>query len=305
MLGVAGIDERRLFPLVDLDHAMTLRSRWASRWPALARARWFPAIGDGAAGTVGSGCADRTRIAINVGTSSAMRLITDRPPAASPWGLWRYRLDRTRAVVGGSLSEGGDVYAWCVDTFHAGDPAALECALAAAAGDEHGLTVLPFWAGERSPGWSPDARGVIAGLSLATTATDLVRAALESIAVRLAIVHERLAPLAADGYQVVGSGGALVRSRAWCQMIADALGREIRLGREPEASSWGAALLAEAALGRVPDLGRAARVATESIAPDPGRVERFRALAARQSRLYAAVLGGDAGAPLHSPALRL
>jgi gluconokinase len=301
MLEAAGVDERRLFPLVDLDHGLALRRAWASRWPALARARWLPAVGDGAAGNIGSGCTGPGRIAINVGTSSAMRLVTERPPDAAPWGLWRYRLDGRRAVVGGSLSEGGNVYAWCVDTFRLGDAAGAERALAAAAAEEHGLAVLPFLAGERSPGFSPHARGAFAGLSLATTALDLLRAGLESVALRLALIHDLLAPVAGPGYEVVASGGALLRSRAWTQMIADALGRLVLLAAEREASSRGVALLALAALGRVPDLAALSRTEVSRVEPDPRRHERFLELGARQARLYGAVIGSEGEPPLHSP----
>src|SRR6267143_1909615 len=89
MLEAVGLDAAQLFPLRE--------------------AAWFPAVGDGAAGNVGSGCTGPTRIAINVGTSAAMRLVTPAPPAAAPRGLWRYRLDGRLSVVGGALSEGGKV----------------------------------------------------------------------------------------------------------------------------------------------------------------------------------------------------
>src|SRR5262245_46104509 len=259
MLEVAGLDEGHLFPLRDLDAWMPLREPWASRWPALRAARWYPAVGDGVAGSIGSGCADRGRLAINVGTSSAMRLVTDAPLGAPPPGLWRYRLDRARAVAGGSLSEGGDVYAWCVRTLRLGDADAVEAALVAAAGEDHGLSVLPLLAGERSPGWSPGARGAIAGPTPGTTPIDSLRACLEGIAVRLALIADLVRPLAAEPCEVVASGGALVRSRAWAQMIADALDRPILVAREREASSRGVALLAAAALGRVGDLRAASR----------------------------------------------
>lgn len=303
MLDVVGLDRRALFPLADLDHGMTLRPAWAERWPALRDAVWYPAIGDGAAGSVGSGCTDRTRVAINVGTSSAMRLVTDARLTAPPWGLWCYRLDAPRAVAGGSLSEGGGIYAWCRETIALGEPEAVEQALAAAADVDHGLAVLPFLAGERSPGWHGRARGVIAGLSLASTPIDILRAALESVALRLARIYDLLAPLAAGGHQIVASGGALVRSHAWAQMIADALGRPVLLAREREASTRGVALLASAALGRLGDLAAVARVDGVPIAPDPRRHERFRALAERQSRLYGAILGESDRPSLHRPRL--
>ncbi len=308
MLAAAGVDERQLFPLSDLHQGATLRAPWAARWPALRDARWFPAVGDGAASNIGSGCTDRERIAINVGTSAAARLVTDAPLAAPPWGLWRYRLDARRAVAGGSLSEGGDVYAWCAETLALAEPDAVERALGAAADADHGLTVLPFLAGERSTGWSGRARGAIAGLSLATTPIDILRASLESVALRLAAIYDLLVPLAALGHEVVASGGALMRSGAWAHMIADALGRPLLLSREREASSRGVALLAAAALGRLADFGSTVRVEGLRIESDPRRHERFRALRARQDALYRALVGGTAGpsaapASLHTPEL--
>jgi gluconokinase len=232
-------------------------------------------------------------VAINVGTSSAMRLVTDAAAAVPPWGLWRYRLDVRRSVAGGSLSEGGDVYAWCAGALDLDAPDAVERALLAAADAEHGLTVLPLLAGERSPGWSPRARGAIAGLSLATTAVDILRASLESVALRLALIYDLLAPLAAPEHQIVASGGALVRSAAWVQMIADALGRPLVLAREREASSRGAALLAAAALGRGGGFGEAALEGVR-VEPHAARHRRFGELRARQARLYAALVGDGA-----------
>ena len=53
-----------------------LRAPWSGRWPSLRSVPWFPAVGDGAASNVGSDCIDPSRIALNVGTSAAMRLVT-------------------------------------------------------------------------------------------------------------------------------------------------------------------------------------------------------------------------------------
>ena len=189
-LAAAGIDHGRLFPLCDLaDGRRGLRPQWARRWPALARATWFPALGDGATSTIGSDCIDRTRISLNVGTSAALRFVADEPLAA-PRGLWSYRVDRQRALVGGATSEGGNVYAWLGRVLHLPPANEVEMALAEGEPDAHGLTVLPFLAGERSPGWRSERRATISGLSLDTTALDIMRAGLEAVALRLAAVYE-------------------------------------------------------------------------------------------------------------------
>jgi gluconokinase len=290
-LEAAGIAARAL-PPIDDGHLSGLRGRWAARWPALARVPWLPAYGDGACSNVGSDCWGPERVALNVGTSAALRVVLPVATAAgapTPRGLWRYRLDRRRALVGGATSEGGNVAAWCRRTLAlpAGD-AALERAVVAVAPDGHGLTALPFLAGERSPGWRPEARGAVTGLTLDTGAPEIARALLEAVAFRLAEIYDRLRPLAAPDHVVVGSGGALGRSRTWTQIIADALGVPIALGTDAEASVRGAALLALEALGTPPPPPPApARV----LQPDPVRHARYRAARTRQRRLYDNIVG--------------
>src|SRR5262249_26241978 len=217
-LAAAEIDASRWSPLAErTTFRQGLRSRWARRWPALRSVPWFPAVGDGAASNVGSACVSPARIALNVGTSAALRIVTSTP-LRPPRGLWRYRVDRETSIVGGATSEGGNVFAWCEDTLRLPEPTRLEAALAEAAPDGHGLTVLPFLAGERSPGWRSGRRAVIAGLSLDSTPLDVVRAALEGVALRLALVYQSLAPLAASDHVVVASGGAIARSPAWTRI---------------------------------------------------------------------------------------
>jgi gluconokinase len=284
-LAVAEVDERRLFPLARAaEPRRGLRAPWAGRWPALRTAVWFSAIGDGAASNVGSDCVDPARMALNVGTSAALRVVTRDPPLP-PRGLWRYRVDHRRAVVGGSTSEGGNVWAWCRQVLRFGGDEDLESALAALAPDAHGLTVLPHLAGERSPGWRGDRRGVVSGLRLDTSAVEIMRAALEAVALRLAMIYGLLAPCASAGHTIVASGGALRGSRAWTQIIADALGHPVTRSAEPEATSRGAALLALEALGVLPDLAAARPAVGETFAPDSAHHARFRDAIERQRRL--------------------
>ena len=169
-----------------------LRGDLAARWPALRDAPWFPMIGDGAAANIGSGCVSPGRVALTVGTTSALRAVVTDPALSLPTGLWCYRVDSRRLLPGGALTEGGGVFAWLRRTLRLGDPIELEAALAGAEPDAHGLTVLPFFAGERSPGWDGNARATIHGLSLATRPEDIARAGLEAVALRIALVYNQL-----------------------------------------------------------------------------------------------------------------
>jgi gluconokinase len=286
LLAECAIGPDRLPAIADTP-ARGLAGEWAARWPALARVPWLPGWGDGGCSNLGSDCAGPERIALNVGTSAALRLVLPKV-AAVPNGLWRYQIDAARSLVGGATSEGGNVLAWCRDRLALPGETALEEALAQRAPDSHGLTALPFLAGERSPGWRDDARAAIAGLSLATDAVDVTAALLEAVALRLSLVYERLAPLAAAEHEVIASGGALLHSPAWTRMLADAFGRPLTLSAEAEASSRGAALRTLAAIGApVPPPASRGR----TITPDLRRHAAFRAARERQRRLYDNVVG--------------
>jgi gluconokinase len=296
MLEVSGIDIDGLSPLVDLGPPGCLRADFANRWPALANARWFPALGDGACANVGSGATGPSRIALTVGTSAAVRMVLPRPPDqvwTVPEGLWAYRLDRERAVLGGALSNGGNLLRWIWDTTGTDRDDATTKAAAALAPDSTGLTFLPFLAGERSPGWHDDASGVIAGLTLSTRPEHLLRAGMESVAYRLADVYDALRPLASPEHEIVASGGAILVMPSWLQVTADALGHTL-IASTPgdESTARGAALMAaveaeilSGAYGDVDVPGSASHYD-----PDIANHELYREGRARQARLEQALV---------------
>jgi gluconokinase len=285
-LAIAGITTAQLFPLVDRDQARRgLRGPWARRWPRFRAAAWFPAVGDGAASNVGSDCTDPGRMALNVGTSAALRIVA--PPSSTPVrGLWRYRLDGRVAITGGATSEGGNLHAWCRAVLNLPDnDAELERALGAADADTHGLTVLPFIAGERAPGWRGGRKAVVAGITLDTTAVEIAQAVMEALALRLALVYELLAPSATPDHLVIASGGSLAKSPIWRRMIADALGRPLHWSPEAEATSRGVALLALDALRVLERVDAVRRPLGEPVQPDAARHARYRAALERQRAL--------------------
>jgi len=284
------VQPEQFSPLVDTRHSFRgLLPVWARRWPALRDVPWFPAIGDGAAANIGSGCTSPARTALTVGTSGAMRVVLPGTPAHVPASLWCYRVDSRRSLLGGALSEGGNVVAWLRDTLQLGSSEDVERALQEMAPDAHGLTVLPFLAGERSPGWRPDAHAALAGLSLATRPIDIMQAMLEAVAYRFALVDKALRTAVPQAGEIIASGGGLINSPAWVQIIADVLGRPIMVSAETETTSRGTALLALESLGVLPDAGAVPLAIAHTYEPDPQRHLRYRQALLRQQRLYAAL----------------
>lgn len=241
------IKVEQLSPLVDVaDPSSGLRAEWAQRWPALKDAPWFPAIGDGASANIGSGCDVPERVALTIGTTGAMRVVLEADPPSPPEGLWIYRVDRRRCLVGGATTEGGNVFAWLRQTLQLPDN--VEEALSTLEPAAHGLTMLPFVAGERAPGWHGEARASLVGFTLNTRPIEIVRAGLEGVAYRFGLIHQRLAPYLPTAHQIIASGAGLLSSPTWLQIMADVLGRPVIASAEKEATSRGVAVLALQAL---------------------------------------------------------
>ena len=268
-----------------------LKEEYARRWPQLHEARWFPAVPDGAANSVGAGCTTLEQAALMVGTSGALRVLYEAsPPAALPAELWCYRVDRRRILIGGALSDGGGLHAWMRETLSLGtDADATERALGAMEADAHGLTILPFWAGERSTGWHASARGAILGLTMHTEAIHILRAAMEAVAYRFGLIADALKDFAAPA-RFVASGDALQSSQTWTQIIADVLGQPLSLSGVREASSRGAVLLALEAAGAIASIRDVPAPLLKTYEPDMARHARYRAALERQQSYYESLI---------------
>jgi gluconokinase len=211
------------------------------RFPELREALWFPALGDGACSNLGSDAVGNDRAALNMGTSGAVRVIRSPRPAHVATGLFCYQVDGQRALVGGAISNAGNLRAWALRELRLpDDPRKIEHALAGRMMPRHGLTVLPFWTVERSPTWPDHVEGTVTGLTYATNALDLLQALTEAPYHRLAQITDELATHHGPLHLVVSGG--IQHSANSLQRLANVLGRPLRACAEPEASLRGAAV---------------------------------------------------------------
>ncbi len=291
LLALVGVRREQLSPLVSAKESLRdLQQTYERRWPALAGVPFFPAIGDGATANLGSGCTDPQHVAITIGTSGAMRVVMpDTPDFRIPRGLWLYRVDERRGLLGGSLNNGGNVYAYLCRALQLPENEARE--LEAMPPDAHGLTVLPFFAGERSTGYHGEARATISGLSLDTSPLDILRACFEAIAYRVAAIYELLRAAVPPPEGIIASGSALLNSHAWVQILADVLGQPVTASGEEEASARGAALLALEALGAIHDVADLPPALGRTFVPDAENCKIYARARERQERLYAMLIG--------------
>ena len=111
------------------------------------------------------------------------------------------------------------------------------------------VVMMPYLSGERLPDY-PYARGTIAGIDHATTAKEILLAAIEGVAYSLVRSIDTLglhsSGIEPDAPIVLIGGGA--KGRIWRQVIGRLSGRGLLIPRSEELVAWGAAAQAAAIL---------------------------------------------------------
>ncbi|MDN2566960.1 FGGY family carbohydrate kinase [Aquibium sp. A9E412] len=207
--------------------------------------------GDVAALAVGCGIVRPGRTAITLGTAGHVVAEVAGEPARRR-GLWRI----PHAVPGrelwlGLIMSGGLSLRWLRDVLGAGAPppdyAVLDRLAGATPAGSEGVTFLPFLEGAATPHNWPDAHGMLFGLASSHGSGHVVRAVLEGVAFNARECIEALAEAGVESGEIrLAEGGA--RSPVWCQVLADALDRPVRLIGDGDTSAAGAAILGRAAL---------------------------------------------------------
>jgi len=106
-----------------------------------------------------------------------------------------------------------------------------------------GLVVLPYFMGERTPIWDPNARGIIFGLTLYHTRAHIYRALLESTGYALKHHIEIALSLGLEFKSIKAvNGGA--KSRLWRQIISDITGFPQEYISKKTGAAYGDAFLA-------------------------------------------------------------
>jgi xylulokinase len=112
------------------------------------------------------------------------------------------------------------------------------------------LVVLPYFAGERTPIFDPNARGVISGLTLSHGRGHLYRALLEATAYGVRHILEYMKQAGGGGQRIVAVGGG-TKGGLWTQIVSDVSGRIQELPEETIGAAYGDALLAARSVGLI------------------------------------------------------
>lgn len=215
--------------------------------------------GDQAASGLACGATRPGLVSVTVGTSGVVFAHADAPPRDSTGALhgFCHAVEGAWHWMGCMLSAGGSLE-WYRNTLapDTNYEELIDEAMTAPAGCE-GLCFLPYLSGERCPHDDPRARGAFIGLTTRHTRSHMTRAVLEGIGFGLA---DMLQLIRATGQSVdtVRLAGGAARSDAWRQLLADVFDATVEAVNEPDATAYGAALLALVGAGLEPDAASAA-----------------------------------------------
>ena len=215
-------------------------------------------VGDQQGAAVGQDCLRAGQGKATYGTGCFVLVHTGDAPRVS-----KHRLLTTVALqldghatyaLEGSIFNAGSVVQWLRDAMGLVATATETAELAASVATSGGVYLVPAFTGLGAPWWDPDARGLIAGITRDTGRAQVVRAALEAVALQTRDL--------ADAYRDDGVpltelrvDGGMAANDWLLQAIADQLRVPVHRPAVLETTAWGAARLAGAHLGVYPALG--------------------------------------------------
>ncbi|MET8360229.1 gluconokinase [Micromonospora sp. NPDC005171] len=311
VLDLAGVSESQLPPVLPTTAVLPMS-------PTAGRAVGLPSgtpvvvgAGDGPLRSLGAAAIDHAVGGLTLGATGALRTVVQAPLSDPVETFSCGALTDDAWVVGGAVSNGGNVVRWAGRVL--GDDSAAPALLGLAgriAPGSDGLVMLPYLRADEAPPEGCAPPGAFLGLRSEHSRGHLVRAAVEGVCLQLGGVRDRLAELTPIG-SVRLTGGAF-RSPLWREVMAAVLDCPVRVAGAADHVALGAAALGLFAIGHTSDLQTAVTqldpgvAAGEPVAVDPALAATYRGLRTRLPALIGVAnrLGEilDAGAGLSAPA---
>ncbi|WP_110926213.1 gluconokinase [Bacillus massiliglaciei] len=264
-LKVAGVTAERLSEPVPTTYSLKgINPVFAKEMMLSEQTPFVVGASDGVLSNLGVNAIEPGVVAVTIGTSGAIRAVTDKPVTDPKGRIFCYALTENHWVIGGPTNNGGMIFRWARDELGSSevetalrlgrDPYEILTEIAARVNPgSDGLLFHPYLAGERAPLWDSNARGSFFGLGLHHKKEHLIRAVLEGVIYNLYTVLLALKELIGEPVKIQATGG-FARSELWRQMMADIFNQEVYVPESHESSCLGAAILGLYGLGEVESL---------------------------------------------------
>ncbi len=214
--------------------------------------------GDQQAALFGQACIEPGMVKSTYGTGCFLLLNIGEKPTISKTRMLTtpaYRLSgRTTYALEGSIFVAGAAVKWLRDGLGIITHASQTHDMATRISDSHGVYMVPAFVGLGAPHWDPNARGLICGLTLDSTAAHLARAALESVAYQTLDLTDAMEADAGSAATALRVDGGMAANDWLCQFLADILEATVERPAIVETTALGAAFLAGLATDVWPSL---------------------------------------------------
>jgi gluconokinase len=218
---------------------------------------------DGVLSNLGVNAIDPGVVAVTIGTSGAIRTVSNKPVTDPKGRIFCYVLTDNHWVIGGPVNNGGMTFRWVRDELASSevetakrlgiDPYEVLTKIAERVDPgAEGLLFHPYLAGERAPLWNANARGSFFGLGLHHRREHMIRAVLEGVIFNLYTVLLALEELIGIPEKIQATGG-FAKSALWRQMMADIFNQPVTVPESYESSCLGAVVLGLYATGKIDD----------------------------------------------------
>ncbi|MBD1381561.1 gluconokinase [Metabacillus arenae] len=281
-LEIAGVSKDQLSKPVSTTYVMPkLKHETAKEIGLTTETAIIIGASDGVLSNLGVGAIQQGVVALTIGTSGAIRSVTDKPVTDPKGRIFCYSLTEDHWVIGGPVNNGGMILRWLRDELCAEEVRAAkenggnaydiitEITSKVKPGAE-GLIFHPYLTGERAPLWDANARGSFFGLGMHHKREHMIRAVLEGINLNLYSVLLALEELIGVPRKVHATGG-FARSEVWRQMLADVFNQEVVLPESVESSCLGACVLGLYSLGEISSLEEVEKMVGSTISHLPNK----------------------------------
>ena len=211
-------------------------------------------LGDQHAAMVGQACFEKGSSKTTYGTGNFALLNTGNEIVRSNHGLlttvcFKFGGQPAQYALEGSVAVTGSAIQWLRDQLGIIQSASEIESLASQVPDSGGVYFVPAFSGLFAPYWRSDARGVIVGLTRATTKAHLARAALDAICYQTMEIMDAMVADSAIAMTEMKVDGGITANQLCMQLQADVMGIDIVRPLITETTALGAAYAAGLAIG--------------------------------------------------------
>ena len=211
-------------------------------------------LGDQHAAMVGQACFEKGSSKTTYGTGNFALLNTGNEIVRSKHGLlttvcFKFGGQPAQYALEGSVAVTGSAIQWLRDQLGIIQSASEIESLASQVPDSGGVYFVPAFSGLFAPYWRSDARGVIVGLTRATTKAHLARAALDAICYQTMEIMDAMVADSAIAMTEMKVDGGITANQLCMQLQADVMGIDIVRPLITETTALGAAYAAGLAIG--------------------------------------------------------